>query len=403
MPEARDILIISFSPLDRDPRVRRQILFLKDHYRVVAAGLTDPEIQGVGYYPITRAGRSLFRLGLGVLRLRMRQFEQFYWSSAIVQGALRSLSSERCDVIIANDLNTLPLALFLAKKTGAKVLLDAHEYEPGHFDDRWKFRLLFQRYSDYICRRYLPQVDAMVTVCQGIAEEYKRDYGVSCEVITNAPFYHKLAPSAVRNERIRVIHHGGTNRSRRPENMVFLMDHLDRRFTLDFMLVNNDSRIYRRLEHLAQNRPRVRFHDPVAFSNIVQTLNRYDIGLHLLPPNNFNHRMSLPNKLFEFIQARLAVAIWPSPEMARVVRQHRCGLVSKGFTIESIATALNALSSRDIALFKQQSHKAASFLSAEANRDIFVNVLRRLLGSRRVQRIYEEANSLQHKTKGAEL
>jgi hypothetical protein len=30
--------------------------------------------------------------------------------------------------------------------------------------------------------------------------------------------------------------------------------------------------------------------------------------------------MALPNKFFEFIQARLAVAIWPSPEMSKITK-----------------------------------------------------------------------------------
>ncbi len=36
--------------------------------------------------------------------------------------------------------------------------------------------MLYQPYWDDICRRYLPRIDAMITVCQGIADEYARVY-----------------------------------------------------------------------------------------------------------------------------------------------------------------------------------------------------------------------------------
>ena len=49
--------------------------------------------------------------------------------------------------------------------------------------------------------------------------------------------------------------------------------------------------------------------------------NDYDVGLYLLPPTNFNQRYALPNKFFEFIQGRLAIAIGPSPEMAKLVER----------------------------------------------------------------------------------
>ena len=55
---------------------------------------------------------------------------------------------------------------------------------------------------------------------------------------------------------------------------------------------------------------------------LVKEANAYDIGLYLLGEANANHRAALPNKFFEFIQARLALAIGPSPEMARIVNEY---------------------------------------------------------------------------------
>ena len=76
---------------------------------------------------------------------------------------------------------------------------------------------------------------------------------------------------------------------------------------------------------------------------IVDTIAQYDIGLFLLSPANFNYYHALPNKLFEFVQARLAVAIGPSPEMARIVNDHDLGIVAPDFEPTTMAAHLNAL------------------------------------------------------------
>jgi hypothetical protein len=166
--------------------------------------------------------------------------------------------------------------------------------------------------------------------------------------------------------------------------MISLLDQLDKRFSLDFMFFVNAPR-YRpylqKLQGLAKNNPRIRFRDPVPMPKIAQTISRYDIGLYLMWPGPFNNRMALPNKLFEFIQGRLALAIWPSPEMARIVREYQCGVIADTFTIDSMAAKLNSLSAQEIQRYKTHSHNAARVLSADTNRQFFLELVTDLIGT----------------------
>ena len=98
---------------------------------------------------------------------------------------------------------------------------------------------------------------------------------------------------------------------------------------------------------------------------LVTLANGYDIGLYLLRPSNFNQLHALPNKFFEFIQGRLALAIGPSPEMAHLVEQYRCGVVAADFTPGALAAEINRLDVGQITAFKRASHAAAAELSAE--------------------------------------
>ena len=113
--------------------------------------------------------------------------------------------------------------------------------------------------------------------------------------------------------------------------------------------------------------------------DISKKLNDYDIGLYLLGSQIFNCRMALPNKLFEFIQARLAVAIWPSPEMKKIVEKENIGIVANDFTIESMAKMLNVMTIEQLRFLKNQSEHAAKHYNAEANALKIKKIIRSLV------------------------
>jgi glycosyltransferase involved in cell wall biosynthesis len=279
--------------------------------------------------------------------------------------------------VIANDLSALPLALRVAG--GAPVIFDAHELSTEEHADLLWWRTMVAPHADALLRECLPQVAGMMTVSNGIAERYADRYDADPIVVTNAPPAAELRPSDV-GTRIRLIHHGGAIAERRLEVMVGAMDMVDDRFELDLMLVPNRRRYFARIERLARRSPHVRLIAPVSQRDLVKTCNAYDIGVYTLPASNDNLRLALPNKLFEFIQARLAVVVGPSPEMARIVREHECGLVTRDFTSESLAEALSTLTSADIAAYKRRSDVAARVHNAEHNRSAVLSLVAEVLG-----------------------
>ncbi len=374
----KTILVLSFSDLATDPRVNRQIRFLSERYRVVAAGLADPGIEGVEFIPLVKEINRI-RLLLPALKLLVHRYESWYWGQNHIQDCLKALLPVRADLLLANDTDSLPVALRLAR--GAKVIFDAHEYTPRQYEDVFRWRLLFQEYSTYLCKTYIPKVHAMMTVCPGIAETYEKDTGVKPLVMTGGPDYEDLEPNVLseNGRRIRLIHHGVAGRSRKIENMIRMMDDLDARFELNLMFVESSPKYLRYLKSLAEKRSAIRFLPPQPMNQLPRYLNQFDIGVYLLEPTNFNNLHSLPNKFFEFIQARLAIAIGPSPEMARIVREHDLGVVSEDFSPKTFARCLSVLDREKINYYKSQSHQAARILSAERNKELLLDLVEKLL------------------------
>jgi glycosyltransferase involved in cell wall biosynthesis len=326
---------------------------------------------------------TLFRKALASVFLLLRFYPVAHKILHDYFFAIELLKDRKFDLIIANDVETLPLAFSFPGN--AKIIFDAHEYAPRHFEDKKMWRLFFQKFNLWLCKKYIPKATAMLTVGRGLANEYEKHFNVRPTVITNANNYYEVEPSTVLENKIRLIHHGIATPSRRLGLMIVVMTHLDHRFTLDMMMLTPGFASKKTREYLEELRKRaeadkrIRIIPPVKSSEVVTAIRNYDIGIFLLPPVNFNYENTLPNKLFDFIQARLGVAIGPTPEMAEIVRQYNIGVVADDFTAENLAKKLNQLNKSDIEHFKKNANKAAKDLNAEANAVKFNNLISSIL------------------------
>lgn len=374
------ILVISFTDLKRDPRVRRQIEALRTHHAVIAAGTGDPEMPDVRFLGCQRSVRTLAAKCAEGVELLLRRYETHYWRRSHVQELYHKLTGIEFDVVIANDIEALPLAIRLAERR--PVILDAHEYAPKELEDQLIWRLFHKGHATYICESYVHKTVRVLTVADGLAEEYHRIYGVKPIVINNAASSYTLVPRKTSPRPIRMVHHGHAMPSRRIENMIQIMQGLDDRFEFDFMLIPSFPQYLKRLKAQASTDRRIRFLPPVSMEQLVPFSNDYDIGLYLLQPSNFNNVHALPNKFFEFLQARLAVAIGPSPEMAQIVRQFGCGVVAEDFSAAALAHELRQLTPADIDRMKAGSDRAAQVHTAERNaeklREVVASVMKEL-------------------------
>jgi glycosyltransferase involved in cell wall biosynthesis len=358
-----------------DPRPMRAIELMKSNgYSVDSVGLPMNQVLLVNQFfeiqipndsNLLRILRQLFNLflrlfSLLIINTNIRDNISDFRSNII--PLRKKFLSKRYDLIIVEDLQLLPLAHKI--KNNAKILFDAREYYPRQNEDSLIFRIFERPERVRLCRRYLKRCDSVITVSPGLAAEYSKEFGVSPHVVRSVPIYQSLNPKKTHLNQIRLVHHGIANRNRNLENLINVMNLLDQRFNLDFFL-NGDSIYIEELKSYANKNKQICFNDPVPFNDIVPTLNKYDIGFYYLEPRGFNVTFNLPNKLFEFIQARLAVAIGPSPNMAAIVNEYHCGIVAETFSITNMAEEINSLSVTDIDQLKHNSHLAAKELSWE--------------------------------------
>jgi glycosyltransferase involved in cell wall biosynthesis len=378
-------LVLVFSNLKHDARVSRQVQWLSAIIDTTLVCFDADEISGTRVIRIKQTPLTPVRKAWLATLLLFRQFNRAYNVFHDYSFLKKQFRDEHFDLIVANDIDTLPLAFSLSAKS--KIIFDAHEYAPRHFENNKVWTFFFQAFNIHLCKTFIPRVDAMLTVGKGLANEYEKEFGIKPVVITNATSYHNLEPSSVSSDKIKLIHHGIVNKSRRLELMIEMMRYLDSRFTLDMILMTSDyassqTKAYiHQLKQTASEDPRIKILPGVKSHQVVSTIHSYDIGVFIIPPVNFNYANTLPNKLFDFIQARIGVAIGPTPEMADIVTQYQIGVVAESFDPKVLAMKLNSLTTQDISTFKTNSKAAAMNLNAEKNQAIFSDLVTKILNS----------------------
>jgi len=359
MTEPLSLLILSFSPIRSDPRVLKQVELFKDKYRVITCAYGDAPDGVAEHYSLPADSRGWPNDKVG---LATRQFKRVYEGLPAVQAARAILPVGQFDIVLSNDLNTLPLALDLKPRLG--VHADLHEFAPKEKDDDVKWRTFVAPLMRWLCKNYLPKASSLTTVSDGIAAQYTKDYGVAAGVVTNAAPYLEASPQPV-GETIRLIHSAAGQRYRKLENFINAMRDAPPWLKLDMIVMPNEPDYVAELKELARGVEGISFRDPVPYAELVGTLQSYDVSIVFLPPTNFNLANALPNKFFEAVQARLGVIVGPSPAMVSLVNEYGFGTVTEDFSTESLTATLKSLTPELVTGWKQSAHEAAHALSAE--------------------------------------
>jgi glycogen(starch) synthase len=304
----------------------------------------------------------------------------FYWFHEGRRSARKILSAFRPDAIHANDWNTLPLAVAAKAKWGARIVYDSHEMAIAEYEHSLKWRFAALAHVKAIEGRGIRAADAVITVSPGIVEALMEAYpGIPTPaVIRNVPDAEPVSfrPTGVK---IEVLFHGLLRDNRGLEAIIDSLPHWREEFRL--VLRGSHGPGYRvRLEARAQERgvaDRIRFEPSVAPRDVVARAADSDVGLCLLPDSSRHNRFALPNKLFEYLAAGLAVITSPLPDMAEILRRYECGLQAS-VDPQAIAAVINSLDRPVIDRMKRQAIVAAGDLSWTRERETLIGLYDKL-------------------------
>lgn len=386
----KTILLLSLADLFSDTRTNRIIRLLQPHYTVIATGIKKPHVPGVRFIAGTHTPMDLKSKVRAMLHLATRQYEAYYWRRTILHDLDKKLTDIRPDLVLVCDIEMLPSGLKLARERGVPVLCDTPDYPPQRTATTRNEAVLYPpAYWDYLCRTYLPRTDGVITSSEGMARLYERTLGIVPHVFTNAPDYVDISPSlrAEDEPRIRLVFRGEAVPfyQHNHEVLPHLATMLDERFELDMLMTTRGPphRAYgKTLEQRIEGGAQIRFYPTPALQPLFLSTRQHDIALWLHTPHNDNQRFWLPETVFDYVQARLAVVTTPQqPDVAALVQACGCGvgIGEHSLSLRSLADTLMRLDHRAINAWKQQAHSRARALSVESTRDDFLHLVEQMI------------------------
>ena len=396
-------IVSVINDLNTDQRVHRTCMVLRElGFKVILVGRRQRISKAMEERPY-KTKRMILLFEKGFLFYAFFNIRLFFF-----------LFFHKADVLFANDLDTLWPNHLISKIKGSKLVYDTHELfcEVPELQGSDRKRKFWKR----IEKRIFPKLKFVFTVNQSIADIYSKEYKVDVKVVRNIPgsvipvkkdaneeHYHHVHPDQNQvkqfqedqkliiriqkesrgipmDKKIIILQGAGINMDRGAEEAVEAMKYVNGAMLLivgggDVLPVLKRSVKENKLEE------KVRFIDKLPYHEMVGYTRLADIGLTLDKDTNINYRYSLPNKIFDYIHANIAVLASPLIEVKRIVDEFKVGEVISSHDPKHIAEKLNAMLSDEIKLkeWKQNAKLAAGKLNWENEKQELIRVFKTFL------------------------
>jgi glycosyltransferase involved in cell wall biosynthesis len=383
----RRVLIIVKSPITRDPRVRRQIEWMiQDDWSVDTVGPVGHHVPGVDtHFGVNHAPawtRSQRIAPLMYALVPHGLLFRYLLENRIPKTVKQRISGNHYDLVLFNDHHFLPWirtpAVFTSDVVRRGIHLDMHEYvAPTVRSGSWVHSLA-ARYNDWV-RSFIgdARFASRSAVASGISHLYASEFNIPpLAVVRSAPVYVEQTPSVVDTNVIELLYHGAAHDNRGIPELLEAMETLSDRFRLTLILVGDESKSAEYRHRAESKNLRVSFAPPVPVDEITMYINKFDVEVMFFPPRTRNLEFALPNKLFEALQGRLALAMGESSMMTEVVAEYSNGVIAPGWTANDLAQTLELLTAESVTAMKANSDRAAREISAETERAAFFESIR---------------------------
>jgi glycosyltransferase involved in cell wall biosynthesis len=267
-----------------------------------------------------------------------------FYSCFNLQLFLFLLFRRKIDILVANDLDTLPANYLISRFRNIPIVYDSHEYftEVPELIGRKRVRNFWLG----IEKRILPKLQIAYTASRPIADIYKQNYGPDFEVIHNYPLREKeisafKLPFEKGGDKL-LIYQGAVNMGRGLELLINAVAELEK----VKLVIAGDGDIRKSLENEISEMGlgnRIFLIGKIPFEQLHYLTLQADAGVSLEEDLGLNYRFAMPNKLFDYIQAGIPVLVSSLPEMKKVVEKYKIGMIAENREVEQICRMLKTL------------------------------------------------------------
>ena len=308
----------------------------------------------------------------------------FWRSHRLIGGAAQRVAAR---IYFASDLYVLPGLARAARMHDARLAFDSRELYAAL--DQSAGRPHVAAVWSAVERRYIRRADAVFTVGDAIAERLRTRYTIERPVVLyNAPEGPRPARTDALARRLGlpddgrtlVLYTGLFREGRGLETLLRAAGQVD---AVRVVLIGEGSLDTRLHALAAPLGDRAVVHPFVPPDHLPPLVASADVGVCLIEPLTESLRLSLPNKLFEYLSAGLPVLASPLPELRRVIDRYGVGLLADPSDEDAVASALRRLANPTVrAACSRHTDDALEPFRWDHGADRFLRTIRSLLPPR---------------------
>lgn len=241
------------------------------------------------------------------------------------------------DCICAIDLDTILPCYYISKLKGIKRVYDAHEYfsQLDEVVNRPNIYRIWHR----IEKKMIPWFKNGYTVCESLAEEFKKNYNVNYKVIRNMPLLSAMNDQP--GSQNVILYQGAVNKGRGLDRLVLAMKNVN----AQLWVCGNGNFIEEMKSVVRSNN----LSDKIIFYGMLEpevlkkkTIESY-IAINPFERSGLNQYLSLSNKFFDYIHAGIPQVTMNYPEYQRINNQYKIAELINDLDPGTIASAINKL------------------------------------------------------------
>lgn len=250
-------------------------------------------------------------------------------------------------VLLANDLDTLLPNFLMSKLFNIPLVYDSHELftEVPELTSRPHIQKIWLQIEKFI----FPKLKHIYTVNNSIASIYSKKYNVKVDVVQNiAPSFTDKAINKDFKYKIKgtkkmlILQGGGINIDRGAEEAISMMQYINN--CILYIIGSGD--VFDKLKKIVIDLDlinKVIIIDKIPYKELMKYTQIADLGLSLDKNTNLNYENSLPNKVFDYIQAQTPLLVSNRKEVAKLVLSNNIGEVAISLKPKDLANQIKRI------------------------------------------------------------
>lgn len=367
-----NVLVSVFNNLYTDQRVEKVCRTLhENHYNILLIGndwMGAPEMQRPYFFD---------RIVLNSKSLRLAYIEH---NIKLYKLLLQKADAQT--ILLANDLDTLLPNFLVSKKLNIPLVFDSHEIytEMPALQGRWT-----QNVWKLLEKKILPKLQWIMTESESYADWFSKEYNITKPVVIgNLPRKLKCDTSKNFSALKTILYQGTINPFRGIPETIQAMQFIDNAV---FKIAGDGPKKheYQKLVVELGLESKVQFLGPLHPDDLRKVTMKADVGISLEQNAGVSYYFSLPNKVGDYIQARVPVLMINFPEMKRIKDRYNVGEIIDNHQPENIATSLKQILEKGRGHYVEDLEAAAQVLCWENQQERLLKIFETASADLKVQ------------------